>query len=125
MNDSISRETALKALEEISYGLWEIDIPSPTVPEYIEHHEQVQSVMKLVDKWARKIQAAMPVSEEPTEPQWIPCKERLPEENGEYLVTREAKGIYNFVEIVKKTNVSGDIARDIVAWMPLPEPYEG
>lgn len=61
---------------------------------------------------------------EPKTGKWIPCKERLPEENGEYLVTREAKGKYNFVEIVKKTNVSGDIASDIVAWMPLPEPYK-
>ena len=54
---------------------------------------------------------------------WIPVSERLPEENGEYLVTREAKGIYKYVDIVKKTNASGNIASDIVAWMPLPEPY--
>lgn len=57
------------------------------------------------------------------EPPWIPCSERLPEENGEYLVTREAKGIYKYVDIVKKTNASGDIASDIVAWMPLPSAY--
>lgn len=62
---------------------------------------------------------------EEKEPKWIPCSERLPEENGEYLVTRESKGIYKFVDIVKKTNTSGDIASDIVAWMPLPEPYKG
>lgn len=59
MNDLISRQTALRALEEINYALWEIDIPSPTVPEYIEHHEQVQKVMTLVDEWARKL-IAMP-----------------------------------------------------------------
>lgn len=57
MSDLIEREQALKALEEISYALWEIDIPSPTVPEYIEHHEGVQSVMKVADRWARKIMA--------------------------------------------------------------------
>ena len=54
--------------------------------------------------------------------QWIPVTKRLPEENGEYLVTRESNGIYKYVDIVKKTNTSGDIASDIVAWMPLPEP---
>lgn len=55
MNDLISRETALKALEEICYALWEIDIPSPTVPEYIEHHEQVHRVMTLAEKWRREL----------------------------------------------------------------------
>lgn len=59
------------------------------------------------------------------EPKWIPVSERLPEENGEYLVTREAKGVYKYVDIVKKTNTSGDIASDIIAWMPLPEPWAG
>lgn len=32
MRDLISRQATLKALEEICYALWEIDIPSPTVP---------------------------------------------------------------------------------------------
>lgn len=57
MKDLISREQALKALEEISYALWEVDIPSPTVPEYIEHHRDVQKVMGIADMWARKIMA--------------------------------------------------------------------
>lgn len=55
--DLIDREQALKALEEISYALWEVDIPSPTVPEYIEHHRDVQKVMGIADMWARKIMA--------------------------------------------------------------------
>ena len=58
MNDSISRETALKAIGEIYYALWEIDIPSPTVPEYVEHHEQVQRVMALADKWIKELREA-------------------------------------------------------------------
>lgn len=41
-------------LESIWDKLWEIDIPSPTVPEYIEHHEQVQSVMKYVSGLSQK-----------------------------------------------------------------------
>ena len=57
MNDLISRQTSLRALEEINYALWEIDIPSPTIAEYIEHHEQVKKVMDLVDEWARKLMA--------------------------------------------------------------------
>jgi len=43
-------EQVITALQDINHALWEIDIPSPTVPEYIEHHEQVQRVMKLVEE---------------------------------------------------------------------------
>lgn len=68
--DLIDKEQALKALEEISYALWEIDIPSPTVPEYIEHHEGVQSVMEVADRWARKIQA-LPSAQ----PEIVRCKD--------------------------------------------------
>ena len=62
MGDLIEREPILKALEEISYALWEVDIPSPTVPEYIEHHRDIQKVMGIVDMWAKKIMA-MPSTE--------------------------------------------------------------
>ena len=30
--------------------MWDIDIPSPTVPEYREHHEQIQQMIALVDE---------------------------------------------------------------------------
>lgn len=43
-------EQVITALQDINHALWEIDIPSPTVPEYIEHHEQIQRVMKLVEE---------------------------------------------------------------------------
>lgn len=36
--------------------LWDIDIPSPTVPEYVEHHEQVQELMQLTNEWIEKLQ---------------------------------------------------------------------
>lgn len=35
-------------LEEIYNAIWDVDIPSPTVPEYREHHEQMVELMKLV-----------------------------------------------------------------------------
>lgn len=58
------------------------------------------------------------------QPHWTPCSEGMPKTNGEYLVTRASANLYCYIDIVKKTNVSGDIASDIVAWMPLPEPYK-
>lgn len=44
----INKQDAINALNSIYNALWEIDIPSPTVPEYVEHHEGVQKVMKVV-----------------------------------------------------------------------------
>ena len=56
MSDYISRQAAIEALEQIRYALWEIDIPSPTVPEYIEHHRDVQNVMKRIDEIRDKME---------------------------------------------------------------------
>ena len=65
----IRRDTAIDELERIRYKLWEIDIPSPTVPEYIEHHEQVQSVMKAVTESVDRIW------QEPAQHEIIYCKD--------------------------------------------------
>ena len=40
----------LEDLGDIMAALWDIDIPSPTVPEYREHHEQIQQMIALVDE---------------------------------------------------------------------------
>ena len=74
----------------------------------------------LIDSVKERIDAAPTIEQ----PHWVSCSERLPETNGEYLVTRASANLYCYIDIVKKTNVSGDIANDIVAWMPLPEPYK-
>ena len=74
---------------------------------------------------------------------WIPCSERLPEKNGRCLATRglsAAGGIWNRVYIcnysdlmgLKKDKVfwQGNVGKsdfeeleDVIAWMPLPEPW--
>ena len=56
------------------------------------------------------------------ESKWAPVSERLPEEDGLYLVT-DHKG-----EIVRYVFSNNESSRDYwircaVAWMPLPEPY--
>ena len=57
---------------------------------------------------------------------WIPCSERLPEKNGEYLITlgfvwgREIEiGFYEDGEWLN------DNRHVNIAWMPLPEPWKG
>lgn len=61
---------------------------------------------------------------------WIPCSERLPEKWGDYLVTSKWKGVGSGTVYIE-TNMAVYNKRagkwdhpDVIAWMPLPEPYE-
>lgn len=58
---------------------------------------------------------------------WIPCSERLPEEDGFYLVTitdgeQIAVCKMPFVESEWKGNWFDD---EVIAWMSLPKPWKG
>lgn len=101
------------------------------VIEQIEENEGIEIVdrpmgWESVRDYAEEVVSDIPSAENKGE--WIPCSERLPEKNGFYLVTadhehdRELRSadIYAFAD--------GDwftIHDDIVAWMPLPKPWEG
>lgn len=65
--------------------------------------------------------------------QWISCNEGLPKEHGDYLVwwtdIRGSK-FYEITEYDPNDGWIGDIPQafkgkySVIAWMPLPEPYE-
>lgn len=38
-------------LRAIEHKVWEYDIPSPTVPEYVEHHEACQDILKYIQTY--------------------------------------------------------------------------
>lgn len=62
--------------------------------------------------------------------EWIPCSERLPENNGNYMTCDEKGNIHIFwYDDCQKCpfNISEYHTRyyPVVAWMPLPEPYKG
>lgn len=77
------------------------------------------------------------------EPHWIPVSEGLPEADGRYLATRGLNAcgtMWNRVYIINYSDLMGlkseriwwdgnvgksDFERidDVIAWMPLPEPY--
>ena len=65
----------------------------------------------------------------PAQPGWIPCKERLPEYDGEYMVTKKTFGWnceeYAETDIARYEKKNGwHKADQVIAWMPLPEPYQ-
>ena len=51
-------DMAIEAIHDIKEKVWEIDIPSSTVPEYVEHHEQVKSVLIVIYNWLTKLEEA-------------------------------------------------------------------
>ena len=63
--------------------------------------------------------------------EWIPCSERLPEEEGMFLVTAKKLGFgceYYDVKIEYCAPFHEWIYvgnYEVVAWMPLPEPWKG
>lgn len=65
------------------------------------------------------------------EPQWIPCSKRMPEEYGNYLITTHDGNVdIGTIDPKKKSVWSACDSdgfywlREVVAWMPLPKPYE-
>ena len=80
MSDLIDRQAAIDALKAIRFGLWEIDIPSPTVPEYIEHHEQIQNMMGVVGNWIDRL-SAFPAAEPERKGKWIDDGRRYGNDN--------------------------------------------
>ena len=54
---------------------------------------------------------------------WIPVSERLPEEDGRYLVTNSKNEVVVYV-YNSHGNSEEYYKRCVVAWMPLPEPFK-
>lgn len=73
------------------------------------------------------------------EPQWIPCSEQLPNTNGIYIVARRISDGFEYRNITNACYFDGsntwhDDTRinherkylaDVLAWRPMPEPWEG
>lgn len=66
------------------------------------------------------------------EQRWIPCSEKLPEKDGEYIICTE-RGHMHILDYAEGwncfRNCDGLVMRDneihcVIAWYPLPEPYK-
>ncbi|MBQ2049728.1 MAG: DUF551 domain-containing protein [Spirochaetales bacterium] len=73
------------------------------------------------DRWWNSMHVLKAIRGVPSAQQWIPVTERLPEENGDYLVTGR-QGAVN-----KRRYDDGHWYGNwaVVAWMPLPAPMKG
>lgn len=64
--------------------------------------------------------------------EWIPVTERLPDKDGEYLVTKKFRYFGNtgidiacwFKNLVEGVNNGFYTDHKVIAWMPLPKIYE-
>lgn len=103
MGDNISRQAALAyplswEHYDKEHGDWKFICGVESYREYIEHLPSVD--------------------------EWIPCSERLPDKDGEYIVTQKNGSIGRYV-FSCEGNSEEYFKRCAIAWMPLPEPYKG
>ena len=92
------------------------------VKTYMTSGNPIWDVTEIGEAFGMAIEAL-----ERPEPQWIPCKERLPENNVEVLVST-TWGSIEIAWLSKGTWVTEayyfDDDRLPIAWMPLPVPYK-
>lgn len=123
MNDSISRQAAIETAENVAYA--------------VDEHGSAEGWLAMLVNSLEILPSTQPKND------WIPISERLPEANGRYLVTRGLNvcgSLWNRIYIANYSDLMGiksvrgwwrgnvgksDFERlnDVLAWMPLPEPY--
>lgn len=78
------------------------------------------------NQWHYDVNALKAVPSAEPEQRWIPCSERLPEEEGRYLVTcSKIEWVVDWNIWRNKPKPSWLWEQGVTAWMPLPEPYKG
>lgn len=137
MDDLISRQAAIESIE---FGVETLKIVLDRTDVTYNEREKFSWGMGLLESYIEDIKE-LPSAHQ----RWIPCSERLPEANGRYFVTRGLSAcgaMWNRVYIINYSDLMGlkseriwwdgnvgksDFERfdDVIAWMPLPEPYGG
>lgn len=132
--DNAKKENAfnyIRVYDDTIYNALKNSIPLPKRYRRIDDAVSRQAVLELIadndlsmGQVVRGIHALASVT--PQEPRWIPVSERLPEIHNyteKYLVTLER----GWVSTALCTQCDGKhwwTYDDVVAWMPLPEPYK-
>lgn len=110
--------------------------------DLISRSELIEDIKrrKYIDKPLEEIFETI-IDEQPKVGEWIPVSERLPETNGVYNITRtinnlEGENIYYISDSAyfdgtstwhddTRVNHRRPYLKNVLAWMPLPEPYRG
>lgn len=117
-DDLIRRQDAIDAIGKISDEMYRTVEKGATFPPraWFDGMAQAEHIVK-------NLPFAQP------EPQWIPCSERLPEENQICIVTDETRQNtyeYRFCKLAYDEEQGWTYLKHrIIAWMPLPEPWKG
>jgi len=85
--------------------------------KWSEHHRPV------IDEYWQAGEMAIKALE--VEPHWIPVTERLPEVSGCYLVSVKNDHERRYSKTAWFGKDAWFARQDVIAWMPLPEPYKG
>ena len=124
MDDLISREDALERLRSIpaDLGRRELDDAIKVIENMPSEGKAANSItIELSPEQIDKCVKNAIVDIIPFEQQWIPCSERLPNQNGKYLVVGRQKAI----NILKFDGGRWYGKWGVVAWMPMPDVYKG
>ena len=120
MADLIDRQMALDLIKNSQPEIYISDYKMPLIDK-----AYIQTELMLVPTAQQELK-------------WIPCSERLPEEDGQYLITVKYKHVNGYESIYAEhgdwfdggwdmyycSGHCGEV-EDIIAWMPLPKPYKG
>lgn len=97
-----------------------LDITISDMREICGMHQDLTGARKLLEQWQMYGRV------------WIPCSERLPEKpranyyDGYIVQTRHVMQPFSaYWDGIEWTDDDDDAVDDVIAWMPLPEPYKG
>ena len=132
MSDLISRQDAIDVLDVLCQE-HRYKIPGKA-ETYSQYNEAWQDALDRAEGAIGNLPSAEP------EPHWIPCSERLPKKGSRCLVTWRTMLRTTEIDIARfgKMYLSErdcawyiyghgedvDITDEVIAWMPLPEPYK-
>jgi len=120
--DLISKSKLVMYLNDWRFGV----APDETTNPNVRYKRQV--TVDVIDEFMKIVEELPSVAIPSAEPQWTPVSERLPKEGedvlacfytgeGNYKMMVSRRSDYNYWNGVGRT-------ADMVAWMPLPKPYE-
>ena len=121
--------------EILACGEGELNVPDTNVGDMIHRQAAIDAIFGRSHEIIKMRIGNLP-SVQP-EQRWIPCSERLPEEEDYksciecldgavwYFTENGTMGIGYYYESTKEWSTTDDLKTDgkVVAWMPLPEPY--